>query len=200
MEKKATIKGTTSQVGKLSTNDIEVALGKQFHCRGMGHFLNQKKQTKWTTINHSDGHGYFRGDVKIDGSGGTSKNLLVKGTSIFEGMIDSSKNGIRVNNILAPPMSSITVKNNTNFTGSCKVGNRDVIRYGDDINIGTYETDDNIVKILYDSDAGVHGHTSANFSTPAKDAYGSDNNTILRIAKVGSARKGTEIPWTRFGR
>ena len=74
-------KGQLIARGNVDTKGTLIARGK-FDCYGVSSFKNQKKNS-WSHINWSDGQVYLRGNVRIDGAGGTGKNLYVDNKSVI---------------------------------------------------------------------------------------------------------------------
>lgn len=73
LNKNSQIKGTLGVYGKTTFhNEGEFKKTSRFH--GITYFKNQKKNI-WSHMNWSDGNVYLRGNIIIDGAGGTGKSL-----------------------------------------------------------------------------------------------------------------------------
>lgn len=84
------VEGNTTIDGNLQTNGDTHIIGattidgitetkSTLNCYGISNFKNQKHNDAWTTINWSDGDVYLRGNVKIDGGGGSPKDIHCSG-------------------------------------------------------------------------------------------------------------------------
>jgi len=79
--------------GELVLNN-NLRVNKQLHVHGgswyhgVTSFKNQKKDA-WSHLNWSDGNVYLRGDVKLDGYGGTGKNLNVAGRGYYGDLVNA---------------------------------------------------------------------------------------------------------------
>jgi hypothetical protein len=80
-------------------------------------FRNQQKPNVWSHLNEPNGNIVLRGNVNIDGLGGTGKDLNVNGTSTFNGSTNFKNQKTGQMSHLNHPNGNIYLRGNVNIDG-----------------------------------------------------------------------------------